>query len=271
MAMYLFEVTGLSGMTLHLNSLGCPQCRRPFREELKDYLSQRTAALCVDCQRRAESNPLRVFDCKVEACGEVVEEAPSILDFICEDCGEHFSSLQGYLESSDIPFVLNRKLVRGLDYYSRTTFEIQTEELGAQKAVAGGGRYDGLIKELGGPDHPGIGFAIGMERLVTLMSQSTGQKEGPECFMAALGPRAERKAFEWVNGLRRSGIWAEMEYTSKGLKAQMKKADRLGARKVLILGDDEIASGKGLLRDMDSKLQQEVPLDDLVDSLKRLL
>ena len=271
MAVHLFEAVGLSGLKLHLNSLGCPQCRTRFREELKNYLAQRITALCTDCQKRAEDNPLRVFDCKVDTCNEVMAGAPSILDFICEDCQRHFRSLQGYLESADIPFILNHRLVRGLDYYTRTTFEIQTDELGSQNAVAGGGRYDGLVKQLGGPDHPAIGFAIGVERLVTLVKEGTERDIAPEIFIAALGERAERRAFKWVNDLRRSGIWVEMEYTPKGLKAQMKRAGRLEAKRVFIVGDDELASGKGILRDMATKVQQEVDLDNLTDHLKKLI
>ena len=272
MAMHLFEVLGLSGLSLNLNSLGCPQCRTRFKEELDNFLAQRTDALCTDCRRRAETNPLRVFDCKVEACNKAIEDAPSILDFICEDCQEHFRSLQEYLNGSDIPFILNHKLVRGLDYYTRTTFEIQTLKLGAQNAVLGGGRYDGLVKQLGGPDRPAIGFAIGVERLVKLIEEDTVQEPvTPELFVAGLGENTDRKVFNWVNALRRSGIWVEMEYTSKGLKAQMKRADRLGAKKVLIVGDDELASGKGVLRDMGTKDQQEVSLDNLIDNLRKIL
>ena len=188
MAMYLFERVGLNDLILNINSLGCPECRERFRVELKKYLIQRIDSLCADCQRRVEVNPLRVFDCKVEGCEKVVSDAPSILDFICEDCQEHFRSLQGYLECLDIPFVVNYTLVRGLDYYSRTTFEIQTDRLGSQNAVAGGGRYDGLVKLLGGPDHPGIGFAIGIERLVTLIDQgNVNDDDIPEFFIAGLG------------------------------------------------------------------------------------
>ena len=272
LAMYLLEVLGLSGLTLNLNSLGHPECRDTFTKALKNDLTQKTAALCTDCQRRAKTNPLRVFDCKVETCHEVVEAAPSILDFICEDCQEHVRSVQEYLESSGIPFVLNSKLVRGLDYYTRTTFEIQTDELGSQNAVAGGGRYDGLVKELGGPDHSATGFAIGVERLVALLEKGLEQKSTtPELFIVGLGEKAEGKAFQWVNDLRRSGVWVEMEYASKGLKGQMKKADRLGAKKVLIVGDDELASGKGILRDMATKGQQEVGLDNLIENLKKRL
>jgi histidyl-tRNA synthetase len=269
LAMALFEAVGLSGLSLQINSLGNPDCRSPFREELKKYLARKISFLCSDCRRRAETNPLRVFDCKEEGCGEVISNAPSILDYICEDCRAHFKSLQEYLQVSGIPFTVNHRLVRGLDYYTRTTFEIQTQRLGAQNAVLGGGRYDGLSKQLGGPDHPAIGFALGIERLVTLLDEQGRQAAPvPDLFIAGLGPEAEKKVFQWANSLRKTGVWVEIDYGSKGLKAQLKRAGRLGARKVLIVGDDEIASGKGILRDMAAKAQAEVALDDLAAYFK---
>jgi len=269
MAMYLFESVGLDDLTLNLNSLGCPECRPLFKEQLKGYLSDKMPSLCSDCERRAVTNPLRVFDCKVESCKEVVLGAPSISEFLCQTCQEHFESLQGYLNGSDIRFVLNNRLVRGLDYYNRTTFEIQTEHLGAQNAVAGGGRYDGLVKLLGGPDHPATGFAVGMERVVTLLmdKQAPGPKI-PDLFIAALGEPADRASFEWVEALRKTGIWVELDYSSRGLKSQMKKAGRLGAKKVLIVGDDELDSGRGILRDMLTKEQVEVDLKEVVEVIK---
>jgi len=272
MVMHLFNKLGLDDVTLNINSLGCPDCRAIFRERLRAYLAERSGPLCEDCRRRAEANPLRVFDCKVESCREIVKEAPSILDFICEDCSRHFALLKEYLNDADIHYTVNHRLVRGLDYYSRTTFEIQTDRLGAQNAVAGGGRYDGLVKQLGGPDHPGIGFGIGIERLTSLLEGSIRIDDcKPELFMAGLGANAEKKVFGWVNELRKSGISVEMEYGSKGLKAQMKKADRLGAKRVLIVGDDELASGKGILRDMATKTQQEVGLNNLVEELQKII
>ncbi len=272
MAVYLFTTVGLEGPVLQLNSLGCSQCGAGFREALKGYLSQKVDTLCVDCRQRAYVNPLRVFDCKVDGCKERIADAPSVLDFICNECREHFSSLQGYLKGLEIPFVLNPKLVRGLDYYTRTTFEIQSDQLGAQNAVIGGGRYDGLVKQLGGPDHPAIGFAIGIERVLTLLEETNqDQSDRPDLFIASLGDHAQEKAFRWTSALRRSGIRVEMEYGSKGLKAQMKKADRMGAKKVLIVGDDELSSGRGILRDMHTKVQEEVSLDNLVEDVKSLL
>ncbi len=269
LAMSLFEAIGLSGLSLSINSLGCPECRVGFRAELKNYLLMKTDALCADCRRRAETNPLRVFDCKVEKCKGLVTGAPSILDSLCGACEEHFESLQGYLEGSNIPFALDHRLVRGLDYYNRTTFEIQTDRLGAQNAVAGGGRYDGLTRLLGGPDHPAIGFAVGVERVVALLEENAPREVGrPDIFLAALGETAQKACFRWTVELRKAGLWVEMDYGSGGLKSQMKKADRLGAHKVLMVGEDELAKGKGTLRDMESKVQKEVDLENLVLSLR---
>ncbi|MCP4681579.1 MAG: histidine--tRNA ligase [Desulfobacterales bacterium] len=269
MAMYLFESIGLKDLSLNLNSLGCPQCRSRFREELRDFLKNRGDSLCSDCRRRSEANPLRVFDCKVEACNNVVLDAPSVLDSICNACQEHFESLQEYLEKLNIPFVLNHRLVRGLDYYNRTTFEIQTDKLGAQNAVGGGGRYDGLVKLLGGPDNPAIGFAVGVERVVALLEEEgTLEARKPDLYIAALGKEPEKICFSLATHLKKSGLWVEIDYGSKGLKAQMKKAGRLGAKKVLIVGDDELVSGKGILRDMDTKIQEEVDLDMAIENIK---
>jgi histidyl-tRNA synthetase len=272
MAVTLFELIGLDDLSLRLNSLGCKKCRPPFRDALAKYLKSQAESLCTDCRRRAESNPLRVFDCKVEACDEAVSGAPSILEYICADCQEAFGAVRADLDRAHIEFVLDPRLMRGLDYYARTTFEIQTERLGAQNALAGGGRYDGLVKLLGGPDHPAIGFAVGVERVVALLEEAgKGGTRQPDLYMAALGPDAQDRCFQWANTLRRAGLWVEMDYTPKGLKAQMKRADRLGAKRVLIVGDDEVASGKAVLRDMETKAQQEVGLDNLMENLKELL
>ena len=272
LAMTVFEAVGLSGLSLQVNSLGCPECRSAFREELKKYLAQKKEALCEDCRRRADTNPLRVFDCKADGCKEVVAGAPSILEFICGDCERHLKGVQEYLGLLGIAFTINPMLVRGLDYYTRTTFEIQSDRLGTQNAVLGGGRYDGLSKQLGGPDHSAIGFALGMERLITLL-QEEGQEKNPvpDLFIIGLGEKAEKKAFSWACDLRKSGFWVETDYGSKGLKAQLRRADRLGASRVLIVGDNELASGKALLKDMAGKQQKSVDLEDLLNTLKNLL
>ncbi|MBW2000821.1 MAG: histidine--tRNA ligase [Deltaproteobacteria bacterium] len=272
MAMTIIEAFGLTGMSLRLNTLGCPGCRKEFKILLKKYLEEKGKGLCSDCTRRAESNPLRVFDCKVEGCREIVSDAPSILDHICGQCRQHFDSLQGYLSSYEVPFILDPKLVRGLDYYTRTTFEIQTPRLGAQNAVTGGGRYDGLVSQLGGPEHPALGFAMGMERLVELLQDGASQEQDrPDIFLVGLGEHCELQVFKWANDLRKRGFWVEIEYGARGLKAQMKRADRLGARKVLIVGEEELASGKGVFRDMATGEQGEVSLENVVSDLAEIL
>ncbi|MDZ7697355.1 MAG: histidine--tRNA ligase [Deltaproteobacteria bacterium] len=270
MAMGLFESIGLDDLSLQLNSLGCPQCRVPFKETLQTYLKDKIDALCEDCRRRTRTNPLRVFDCKTPSCKAVIADAPSIVDVLCDDCRAHFDAVKGYLELCRVPFNLNHHLVRGLDYYNRTTFEIQTEHLGAQNAVAGGGRYDGLVKRLGGPDHSAIGFAVGMERVVALMeAEGRPEPRSPDLFIAALGEDADRATLPWAEDLRRQGFWVEMDYGSKGLKSQMKKAGRLNAKKVLIVGDEELKSNQGILRDMISKNQRLVGLNQLPETLAR--
>ncbi|MBN2032381.1 MAG: histidine--tRNA ligase [Deltaproteobacteria bacterium] len=272
LGMSLIEAVGLTGLSLQINSLGCPKCRSGFRNELRGYLLGRKEELCADCRRRAETNPLRVFDCKVETCKTVVSGAPSILDFIDKDCRIHFQALQEDLQVLGVSFTVNHMLVRGLDYYNRTTFEIQTNRLGAQNAVLGGGRYDGLSKQLGGPDHPAIGFALGMERLVALLEeQAQPETHSPDIFIVGLGALAEKKVLQWVYELRRQGIWVEMDYSSKGLKAQMKRADRMGASRVLIVGEDEIGSGKAVLRNMNTKTQDEVSLENLLQNLRKVI
>jgi histidyl-tRNA synthetase len=271
MIMYYFSSLGFNDLILNVNSLGCLKCRGPFRTELKGYLKRYFSHLCPDCQIRMQTNPLRVFDCKVATCNQIIKDAPSMLDFLCNDCAHHFDSVRLYLEQLGLDFVVNSHLMRGLDYYTRTTFEVQTNELGAQNAVAGGGRYDNLMKEFGGPDTPAIGFAIGVERVVELLEENAVQKEeGPDIFLAPLGKEAEDKAFIWLQELRKSGLKCEMEYRSSGLKTQMRHADRLKARKVLIVGDNELIKGKGILRDMISKEQIEIPLDNVVDELIRV-
>ena len=268
----LIDALGIKDTVLNINSLGCRECRPEFREMLQRFMQDRSEQLCPDCKRRAEINPLRVFDCKVKRCNEIVSDAPSILDFLCDSCRHHFEAVKDYLGLADVSFTVNPRLVRGLDYYSRTAFEIQTDKLGAQNAIAGGGRYDGLVKLLGGPDHPAIGFAMGVERVVALL-QDTGTRkaERPDLFIADIGENARKTSFGWLLRLRKQGLWVETDYGSGGLKAKMKKADRLGAAKVLIVGDDELESGRAVLRDMDTKDQTEIELGSIVETLLSLI
>ena len=259
----------LEDVKAHINSLGCPKCRPEFRKTLTDFLVSVSDRLCSDCNRRMDRNPLRVLDCKVPTCREALTESPSILDSLCDDCRTDFDLVMDSLSNLDVPYVVDKRLVRGLDYYTRTAFEIQTSSLGAQSAVAGGGRYDNLVKELGGPDIPATGFAIGFDRLAELVGLNAPDLvKKPDIFLAALGSESQALAFEWVCALGKAGIRAEMDLGDKSLKSQMKRADRLGAAYVLILGDDELQKGAALWRNMQTKEQESIPLENLVENIK---
>jgi histidyl-tRNA synthetase len=251
-AMLLSEL-GIN-VSLEINSLGCPKCRPGYRQKLIDYIEQRHDHLCSDCRRRAHVNPLRVLDCKVPTCREQILDAPSIQDHLCEDCATHFAAVQKGLEKLNVTFKLNKFMVRGLDYYCRTTFEFITGDLGAQAAVGAGGRYDGLIETLGGPKNtPGIGFAMGMERLVLLLQQKDAQPVTPQVadlFIAGLGEDGGRLGFALAHSLRRAKYKVAIDYEGRSLKSQLKQANKSGARYALLIGESELASGKGLLKNM---------------------
>ena len=262
-AMLLAEL-GL-GVSLELNSLGCPACRPAFRESLLAFLGSRQGALCEDCKRRSGTNPLRVLDCKNPGCRAIVAEAPSIQEHLCPECATHFSAVQDGLDQLGIAYSLNKFMVRGLDYYCRTTFEFITADLGSQSAVCAGGRYDGLVEQLGGPKVPGIGFAMGMERLVLLLLQKEQKIERPaeiDIFIAGLGEDASRMAFSLMQGLRKEGARVTMDLDARSLKSQMKQADKAGARHVLIIGEEELGKKAGMLRNMATQEQREIPLGD---------
>ncbi|AOY57791.1 MULTISPECIES: histidine--tRNA ligase [Desulfococcus] len=258
----LLDRLKVTDVAVHINSLGCPECRPAFREALTVLLDGKKENLCADCLRRSSTNPLRVLDCKVPACREAMADAPSLLDYLCDGCAKHFASVQGSLNELGVPFVIDKQLVRGLDYYTRTTFEIQTGALGAQSAVAGGGRYDGLVKMLDGPDTPAIGFAVGFDRLVEIVGlRQADFEKTPQLFIAALGETCAEKAFDWVCRLGLAGVHTEMDMAGRSLKSQMKQADRSGAAFVLIIGESELASGTAILRNMRTKAQSPVPID----------
>jgi len=262
----------ITGLSVQLNSLGCPACRPKFKETLASHLASKTGILCKDCVRRRDKNPLRVLDCKVPSCQEVISDAPLMVDYLCDDCARHFNAVQSALAAQGIPFVLNPRLVRGLDYYIRTAFEIQTDALGAQNAIAGGGRYDMLVKMLGGPEQPAIGFAIGLDRLAALVMQGAPQKElAPDIFIAAIGEKVREKTFEWSCALSLSGIRTEIDFSDKSLKALMKRANRINAANVLIVGSQEIEEGAVVLRNMQTKEQITVPIDGMVHRIKKYL
>jgi histidyl-tRNA synthetase len=261
----ILKAVGLADLRLRLNSLGCPVCRPSFSSALQVFFEDRKGSFCEDCRRRITTNPLRVFDCKVERCQEFLREAPILPDFCCPGCRDHFERVQELISPWDVPVQLDPRLVRGLDYYCRTTFEVSAVHLGAQDAVAGGGRYDGLLKTLGGPDLPAIGFAIGLERAALLLGGDQNWETGPFVFFAALGEDARRQAFQWVQSLREQGVPAEMEPEDKSLKSQFRRADKLRARFVVILGTEELGKSLAVVRIMENKSQEEVPLSELVD------
>ena len=260
MGAMLFEELGIT-VSLELNSLGCPECRPGYRAELLGYIDQRRDALCSDCRRRSSTNPLRVLDCKVPSCREQIVDAPSLLDHLCGGCRDHFDRVQAGLGQLGVGYRLNKFMVRGLDYYCRTTFEFITADLGAQAAVAAGGRYDGLIETLGGPKNgPGIGFAMGMERLVLLLQQQKKSSIGDDrvdLFIAGIGEQGSRAGFGLAHQIRARKISVAMDHEGRSLKSQMKQADKAGARFVLIIGDTELESGKGILRNMLMKNEEQ--------------
>ncbi len=268
----LFSRLAVADVEAHINSLGCPICRPGFKEALINFLSKIEAKLCSDCIRRSKQNPLRVLDCKVPSCREIMTDAPSILDFLCRECVRDFKILTNSLEHLNISFIIDKRLVRGLDYYTRATFEIQTGALGAQSAVAGGGRYDGLVKALGGPDLPATGFAIGLDRLTEISGLKIDDyQQTPQIFIAALGHRSKIKAFEWICALNKTGIRTEMDFGDKSLKSQMKRANKLGVDHVLIVGEKELTEGSVVLRDMMTKKQIFISTDAVVEKVSRKL
>lgn len=254
---------GLRDVAVELNSIGCEACRPAYRSALLEFFSEKRPDFCPDCQRRYVTNPLRILDCKVERCIDLRSGAPAVTEYLCEVCREHFGALRGLLELLGIPYVLNPNLVRGLDYYTRTTFEVTSAHLGAQKAVAAGGRYDRLVEEFGGPPTPAIGFAIGMERIVSLLKElSAVEPPKPKLFIAALGKEAESEAARLAEMIRSKGHWVELNYGGASLKSQLRKADRLGAEYAFIIGEDELAAKKVQWKNLRQGTQGKAEMDD---------
>jgi histidyl-tRNA synthetase len=271
MLMHFLSSVGLRDLALEINSLGCPDCRLEFSRAILNFLNKSVDNLCPDCLRRAGANPLRVFDCKVETCVNTIASAPSILDYLCFSCKNHFSQVKYLLNDLHISFIINPRMVRGLDYYTRTVFEVKTNSLGAQNAVAGGGRYNSLVSDLGGPEVPGIGFAVGFERLIACLPEEGNNKFKTDLFIATLGEQAQRFAFSLTNELRRAGITTEMDYSDKSLKSQMKRADKLNSSFALIIGDKEIDEKRVELRNMNTKNQQVLPMNNLRDTIIKII
>jgi len=271
MAWNLFASLGLRGLTIKLNNIGCKQCRPAYLQTLRGYYADHSQVVCKDCRMRMERNLLRVLDCKEPSCQETITSAPKISEHLCLDCAGHFDALKEYLGYLQIPFDLSPYLVRGLDYYTRTVFEVQPEGGGAQNVLGGGGRYDGLIEQIGGKPTPGVGFGTGIERIILNL-----QKQGiipppisrPVVYIAYLGDQARREAIELVARLRQAGVGAILALGGKGLKAQLKQANSLDVAQTIIIGEEEIRRGVVVLRDMAKGDQAEVPQDKIIDLLK---
>lgn len=261
---------GITGVELQINSIGCPECRPNYRAALVDYFSAHESELCDTCKGRLKTNPLRLLDCKSPICHAIAEGAPKTLDHLCEKCADHQKKLEAALDAMGVKYKVNTSIVRGLDYYTRTVFEFVATNIGAQSTVCGGGRYDGLIEQLGGPKLPGIGFATGITRLIMAMNNSGIKIEDEHkmvVYVAPLGAAAQIKALEIVEKLRADGIYAECDLVGRSLKAQMKYADKKGARYTLIIGDSELEAGKAQLRCMSESSQKEVDINDFASEL----
>ncbi len=267
LALAYLDACGVGSHQLLLNSVGDRECRPAYVETLRQALAPMAGSLCADCRRRAETNPLRVLDCKVPDDQALIETLPRIGDHLCGPCREHFAEVRRQLELLGIPYRLDHRLVRGLDYYVRTTFEVTSGELGAQSSVLGGGRYDGLVKQLGGPDLGGIGFAVGLERLALLLPAQEAERRC-DVFLMPLAQGALDPALQLQQALRRAGLRALLDPEGRSFKSRMKQADRLGARLVAILGEDELARGAWTVRDMARSQQQDVPRESILDYLK---
>ena len=252
-AWQLYSELGFQGLAFQLNSTGCPVCRPAYIQHLVAYYEPRHQEACEDCLRRLQRNPLRVLDCKVETCQPIIAEAPHIIDHLCPECAEHFATLRGYLDALGRPYTLNHRLVRGLDYYTKTVFEVWAEGIGAQNAICGGGRYDGLAEELGGPPTPGIGFGSGMERIILLMKENGIAVPGvpaPQVAMIYHGSNAKTRCVQLITDLREQDIRAVMAFDDRSMRAQLRNANRVGATYAIILGEDELAAGNAVLQDM---------------------
>ena len=271
LAMSLLEGLGLKDLELSINSVGCPKCRSKYRTMLQDFFRDKLDDLCEDCRSRFDRSPLRILDCKKDSDKPYMADAPKITDCLCDECSDHFAKLKEHLANAGISFQHDPRLVRGLDYYTKTAFEIKYPPLGAQSAVAGGGRYDGLIEEMGGSPTPAVGFATGLERLLlALESQNLlpEKNRSVDAYVVALGEAAQSEGFKLLNNLRKAGLSAAMDFAGRSMKAQMKQANKLGARYALILGDDEIAEGVVMLRSMSDSQQEKVALADVIGKIK---
>lgn len=267
LAKTVFDELGIKDLSLEINSIGCPECRVKYHEALREYFSARRDELCDTCKERLDRNPMRILDCKSPVCSEIAQGAPVVLDYLCDDCREHFETVKKYLTAQNIDFTVNPQIVRGLDYYTKTVFEFVSNSIGAQGTVCGGGRYDGLIEELGGQKTPSLGFGLGLERLMLLMeAQGCEYPEDarPDLFIAALGEKATLKAIDIAKDMRAEGYSCLYDLNSRSLRAQMKYADKLNAKYTIVIGDSEVEEGVAKLKDMQTGEETEIALATFV-------
>ncbi|MBP5405211.1 MAG: histidine--tRNA ligase [Clostridia bacterium] len=265
----LFERLGISGLELRINSIGCPTCRKAYNAALKSYFASRVDELCATCRERLDKNPLRILDCKEEKCGEIAKNAPSVLDYLCEDCRAHHEGVKALLTKLGISYVVDDKIVRGLDYYTKTVFEFVAGGIGAKSTVCGGGRYNGLVEQIGGKPCPAVGFGMGIERLIltmTTIGASFGEEPTPDLFLANIGLPDE--AFLLAESLRKEGIAAECDTMGRSLKSQMKLSDKLGAKYVVVIGESEWAAGVVKVKEMKSGEEEECSLANIANYIK---
>lgn len=261
---------GIEDVELHISSVGCRECRPKHRQALQDFLRPKYDELCETCKSRFDKNPMRILDCKSDKDQELVKGAPMMLDYLCDDCKKDFDELKAHLDSMGIKYIVDPSIVRGLDYYTKTAFEFITTKIGAQGTVCGGGRYDHLIEEIGGPDMPGVGFGLGKERLIMLMEESGNDFGGdirPQLFVAWIGDEAREYAVKLVNDLRKEGLRCELDTRERNLKGQMKYANKLGAAYTAVIGEDEVKSGESTLKNMESGEQKKVKREELADAI----
>lgn len=262
---------GVENLSLEINSIGCPTCRAEYHKALKAYFESKKENLCETCKERLDRNPMRILDCKSPVCGQIAKDAPVMINFLCEDCGNHFEAVKSLLDEMSIEYKVNPTIVRGLDYYTRTVFEFVSGDIGAQSTVCGGGRYDGLMQQMGAPATPSLGFAMGIERLLLVLANQNkeiGKQQVCDIYIAPMGDKAVVKAAAICSNLRKSGLCAQTDICGRGLKAQMRYANKISARYSVVLGDNELESGIIRLKDMNTGEEKEISLDSIVESLK---
>lgn len=269
----IFNFLDVKGLKIQINSIGCPECRKEYHKALKEYFDSRKDELCPTCLDRLDRNPMRILDCKSPICSEIAKGAPKVTDYLCDECRDHFDKTQKYLDAMNIAYEVNPSIVRGLDYYSKTVFEFVSTEIGAQGTVCGGGRYDGLVEEIGGPKTPALGFAIGIERLLLLMkAQGIAFPNEDKCdlYIASIGEKATLTAAEIATDIRNNGMHAQFDIVGRSVKAQMKFANKIGAAYTVVLGDSEVENGKAMLKNMSNGEESEIELSSLADELMRI-